>query len=284
MLKEKQIQEASPKEKLYKLFDSAGLHLVVYPSGTKAWRLKFQWNRKEALYTIGQYPMISLAEARRKQFELKEKIKNGIDPCVELKDEKRKQEIAGDQTFEDVAKAWFREWKLEKAEDHSNRVKNRLKEKVCPLIGNMPINQLKLSDFRDVIRIFTARGIFETAKRTFQNLNMILRYAVLHGLIEHNPLASIKPSDIITAHPKKRHHNHITEVELPELLHAIDSYHGNIYTKLALKLLSLTFVRTSEIIQATWSEVNFKKKEWRIAQADKLLELMAIAPNTLQVS
>ncbi|MDE1475074.1 Arm DNA-binding domain-containing protein [Xenorhabdus bovienii] len=70
-LSARQIETAKPKDKAYKLSDGGGLHLYISPTGSKSWRLKYRISGKEKLLTIGIYPVISLADARKAREEAK---------------------------------------------------------------------------------------------------------------------------------------------------------------------------------------------------------------------
>ena len=80
MLTDKAVRAAAPKEKAYKLSDSAGLFLHVTPKGHKSWRFKFRFENQEQLLTLGTYPEVSLAEAREKRHDAKKLLREGRDP------------------------------------------------------------------------------------------------------------------------------------------------------------------------------------------------------------
>lgn len=90
-----------------------------------------------------------------------------------------------------------------------------------------------------------------------------MRYAVAHGLLERNPCADVRPSDALIPR-RKENYPRLDAKEMPELLRKIEAYQGNAYTRLAMKLMALTFVRTSELIGARWAEINLATAEWRI--------------------
>ena len=90
-----------------------------------------------------------------------------------------------------------------------------------------------------------------------------MRYAVANDLVPRNPVADVKPADILKPR-KKRNYPRVTAKELPDLLRAIDGYVGGEHTRLALQLMALTFVRTSELIGARWPEFDLKDGRWDI--------------------
>lgn len=101
------------------------------------------------------------------------------------------------------------------------------------------------------IKKIESRGALDIAKRALTTCNQIMRYAVAHGLAERNPAADIKPSDVLKP-TNKSNYARLDQKELPELLRKIDAYDGQPLTKLALQLMTFTFVRTSELIGARW--------------------------------
>ena len=85
-------RRAKPKVKPYKLSDGDGLHLLVNPTGSKLWRLKYRYGGKEKLLSFDPYPLISIADARQKRDEAKRTLLSGTDPS----EAKRQQKIAGE--------------------------------------------------------------------------------------------------------------------------------------------------------------------------------------------
>lgn len=106
------------------------------------------------------------------------------------------------------------------------------------------------------IKKIESRGALDIAKRALTTCGQIMRYVIAHGLTERNPAADIKPSDVLKP-IKKTNYARLDQKDLPELLRKIDAYDGQPLTKLALQLMSFTFVfvRTSELIGAKWEEI-----------------------------
>ncbi|MEY3123451.1 MAG: hypothetical protein RI993_2276 [Pseudomonadota bacterium] len=119
------------------------------------------------------------------------------------------------------------------------------------------------------------------AKRALTTCGQVFRYAIVNGLAERNPAADIKPEDALKP-TKKKNHARLDEKDLPELLQKIDAYDGQLLTRLALKLMALTFVRTSELIGARWEEVNLDLKQWRIPASRMKMKTQHIVPLSTQ--
>jgi integrase len=107
------------------------------------------------------------------------------------------------------------------------------------------------------------RGARDIAKRALETTGQVFRYAIAHGYSTRNPASEIRPSDILKS-ARKINYARVDARELPELLRAIEVYQGTHVTRLALKLMALTFVRTSELIGAKWAEFDLEAARWDI--------------------
>ena len=157
----------------------------------------------------------------------------------------------------------------------------RLEADVFPEIGSFPLEELATSAFRNVVQKIERRGALDIAKRVLQTCGQIMRYAVVNDLTTQNPVAGVKPADILKAR-KKRHFPRVDAQELPKLLSAIDGYAGSEHTCLALQLMVLTFVRTSELIGARWAEFDFKASRWNIPAERMKMRTPHIVPLSRQ--
>ena len=255
MLTDSQIRNARPSDRPRKLADSRGLYLHLMPNGGRYWRFDYRFNGKRKTLALGVYPDTSLAKARARHLEARERLADGADPAA------AKQVLSED--FETVARQWFARWKTGRNERHTVYVIRRLEADVFPEIGSRPLSDLSASTFRDVVQKIERRGALDIAKRVLQTCGQIMRYAVVNDLASHNPVAGVKPADILKPH-KRRNYPRVGEKDLPALLRAIDGYVGSEHTRLALQLMALTFVRTAELIGARWSEFDMEKARWGI--------------------
>jgi integrase len=114
-----------------------------------------------------------------------------------------------------------------------------------------------------MIKTIEQRGAGDIAKRALQVTGQVFRYAIAHGFATRNPANEFRPSDILKA-TRKRNYARVDAKELPDLLRKIEVYQGTHVTRLAMKLLALTFVRTSELIKAKWSEFDLEGARWDI--------------------
>jgi integrase len=244
-----------------KLFDGGGLFLELRASGAKKWRLKYRFNGKENLLTFGDYPLVSLADARAKRDEAKRTLAAGLDPAMQRDMSRHAQIVAAQNTFETVAREWHEMQRGTWSVDHAHRVMDRLEKDVFPHLGRRPISEISAPELLAVIRRIESRGALETSRKTHQTCGQVFRYAIAVGKAERDPSPDLRGALKTRA---VKNMARVSEGELPELLAAIDGYDGDRRTKLALRLLSLTFVRTVELRFAEWSEFDLERAEWRI--------------------
>ncbi len=252
-----------PREKRYKKGDGGGLYMDVMPNGSKYWRLKYRLNGKEKLLALGVYPTISLADARERRDQAKKLLANGQDPSVVKQETKRLDAINAINTFEAIAREWFDKQKPRWTERYADYMLKRLENDIFPNIGNRPIKDITPPILLDTLRKIEKRGAHELARRMMQVSGQVFRYAIVTGRAERDPTADLKGA--LEAY-KKAHYAAIDVGELPAFIETLERNDARLYiqTRLAIKFLMLTFVRTSEMINARWDEIDFKAKQWVI--------------------
>jgi integrase len=255
MLSEAQVRNAKPSDRPVKMTDGGGLYLAVMPNGGRYWRFDYRFLGKRKTLALGTYPDVLLATARGRHQEARRQLSEGVDPAA--------QKQISITTFETVAREWYARWKQGRNQQYAFYVLKRLETDIFPAFGAQPISEVPASAFRQAVQKIEQRGAAEIAKRVLQNCAQIMRYAVANDMAERNPVADVRPADILKPR-KKRNHPRISAKELPALLQAINAYAGSEHTVLALKLMALTFVRTSELIGARWPEFNFESARWDI--------------------
>lgn len=257
------ITSAKPKEKPYKLADGGGMYLEVAPSGGKLWRLKYRFGGKEKLLSLGKYPQTTLAEARAKREELKKILASGTDPSEHRKQQKQDIALSSANSFETVAREWHENQKATWSNSHTKTVLQRLEADIFPALGYKPINDITAPELLNVVRKIETRGAHDVAKRAVQVCGQIFRYGIVTGRNERNPAGDLRGA-LKTA--PKGHYAAIEPDDIPEFLATLNKNEARLYreTTLAIKLLMLTFVRTSELIEAKWNEFDFKKALWSI--------------------
>jgi integrase len=253
--------------KAFTLFDEKGLHLLVKPNSTgwsKWWRLKYRFNGKDCLMSLGVYPDTSLQQARERRDIFRKQIAEGINPAIT-----RKIEKAGniENTFAAISKEFMESNKQRWSASHYKHIQECFERDVYPWLGNRPLKELSAVEVLTTLRRITARGALETAARTKQFIGQAIRYGIATGRAERDVTQDLRGA---LPSPVKGHYPAITEPRpLAQLLRDIDAYGGNFVVRTALQLQPLIFARPANLAQAEWSEFDLEAAEWRIG-ADKM--------------
>ena len=256
-------KNAKPKEKAYKLTDGGGMYLEVMPHGSRLWRLKYRFMGKENRIALGAYPETALKEAREKREAARKLLDSGVDLSQAKKEEKRQHRLSAGNTFEIIAREWHEHSKARWTVDHGKDILHRMEMNILPEIGHRPIRDITPPEILSTIRKVESRGAFEIARRTMQNCGQVFRYAVATGRAEGDPTRDLKGA----LKPfKKGHFAALDAKDLPEFLQTLEKNDARLYqhTRHAIRLLMLTFVRTSELINATWDEICLDNALWEI--------------------
>ena len=262
-----QCKNAKPKDKPYKLAAGRGLYLEVMPNGSKYWRMKYRIKAdgklKEKRIAFGVYPETSLKEADEKCTEARKLLDQNLDPSSIRRETKRAAEINSDNNFETLARKWHETFKGKWTDRHANTVLHRLERDIFSEIGSMLIKDIKPSHLINALQKVQKRGAFEPAHRLRQYCSQIFRYAIIHEITDTNPATEI---GMVLKPVVKKHYACLDIKEIPQLLKALHFNNARLHTdtRLAIKLLMLTFVRTKELIEATWDEFDLKNAQWVI--------------------
>lgn len=265
----------------------AGLHLQITETGAKSWILRVSTGeqrlsasgkpfRARRDFGLGSYPEVTLAMARDKAREAKEKIRNGIDPAAERRAIRSAliSERAKSVTFADVAKVYIerkgKEYKagtkqLQKLQGHMDRF-------ALPYLGNMLVTDIEMSHIVDMLKpIWETKT--ETASRVRLHVEKILDIAIAdrkrmdvnparwRGMLEHSSLPA--PGKI----SKVTHLAALPVDDMPEFWAKLQQAQG--MGALALQFIIMTACRSGEVRGATWDEVDLDKRLWTIP-ADRM--------------
>ena len=279
MLTELECKNFEAKEKNYKKFDGGGMFLLIKPDGSKYWRLKYTYVGKEKLLALGVYPEVSLKEARKKHDEYKTKLAEGIDPVQDKKQSKNELKENVANTFENIALEWHKhKWKDSVKKDAKLEL-SRLKRHIFPYLGSIPIKKITAQQLISTIRNMEDNGILSESQKTRSIVGQVFKYAIATKRAEHN---LIQDTARAYKQPNVKHHPNFSEKELKEFLKTFADFKGNPITKLALKFLTLTFVRSNELRGARWEEFDFEKNEWRIPAERMKMKEQHIVPLSKQ--
>lgn len=259
--------------------DGGGMYLLVKPSG-KYWRMDYRFAGKRKTLALGVYPAVTLAQARRRRDDAKAQLADGVDPSVSKREEKLARKMVAENTFEKVAMQWLHATAADRKEITQQKVQTWLEKDMFPSIGKLPISTIGPRDVLAMARKMEERGANESAKRLVQICGQVFRYAVAEGSAERDVTQDLKGA---LQKAEKRHYAAITDpAQLAPLLRAMDGYSGHIYSRTALLLTPLLFVRPGELRKAEWSEIDFEAAEWRIPASKMKMKSDHIVPLSTQ--
>ncbi|UJR63673.1 tyrosine-type recombinase/integrase [Dickeya zeae] len=257
-LSDTKLRSLAAKNRTWQVADGNGLFIEILPSGRKVWRLRYRFQGKQEKATLGEYPAFSLAEARLWREKCRSMIAHGVSPAQKMQEEKAKQKEP--TTVEAFAKRWLTDI-IEKTTRQPRNVVRVINKDIIPVIGRIQLEELTTAHVQAVIDRIKLRGSDHVALLTRNVLKRMLAYAISRGIIFNNPAAAIEARYIAQATSRDVA---LTPEEIGILLRGIYTSGMNRRHKLALHLLILCMVRKSELIEATWDEINFVTTEWRI--------------------
>jgi integrase len=278
-LSDAKVRNAKPRIKPYKIADGEGLFLFITPAGGKYWRLKYFFGGKEKLLAVGVYPEITLADARERRAQARKLLAAGRDPGEAKKESKRLAAFKSANTFEAVAREWLEKRKHAWAPITVEVKLARLERYILPKLGDRPIAEITPPEVLAMLRAVEDGGTLDTARRVMQICGQIFMFAIATGRAERNPVPDLRGA---LKTPVVKHRAYLQASDLPHFLEKLEAYDGHLQTKLALRFLLLTFVRTIELRAAQWKEIDWDKAEWRIPAERMKMRQLHIVPLSTQ--
>ncbi len=267
------IKNAKPKDKNYSLFDGDGLILEITKT-SKLWRLKYKSpvTGKDKKISLGKYPVVTIANARKKALVFRTMIDDGICPITEKqKDstEKKKDRI----TFRGAVIEYLEKHKGEWGDDHYEQQEKYINTYLLPILGDRVLEEIERQEI--TIIIMDIQGTLrnnsknkykhETGLRVFVIVRSIFKLQSSRGFIPSNPLADIEVKDTFKKNVVSSHAAPTKEKELKAILRAIrDNKNGYFTTQMALKVLPHVFLRNNTFRLTEWEHIDFDKKTWYV--------------------
>lgn len=271
--------------KLQKHFDGGGLYLHVSPGGSTLWRMAYRYAGKQRILSFGEYPRVTLKEAREKREAAKKLLDNNIDPMTEKKAAKAAiiaAEKEAQNVFEVVAREWLPWHSTKVSPRHAKRLERYLDDTILPALGKKPIEDIEPRDILEILRPLEERGLGVTTEKVLQVCSQVLDYAKGLSVIKYNP------AEGLGKYLKKVETKNLAAVtdpqEIGELLRRIDTLDCTFPVLYYLKILPYVFTRPSELRLAEWREFDFEEKVWRIPGSRMKMRREHIVPLSTQVS
>lgn len=256
------IQNARPRERFYLLTDGNGLHLLVKPSGSRLWRLRYRFGGKQNMLSLGSFPEISLADARARRDDARKLLANGIDPSRQKKLDKIAAASAAKNTFGAIVEEHLKNLE-ESGTAASTMTKNRwyLQNLASPLT-ELPITEITSAEILSLLKKIEKSGRRETARKVRGSIGSVFRLAIITLRATNDPTFPLRRALL---KPNVQHRPAIIdEVQLGALMVAIDEYDGWPTIRAALQLTAVTMTRPGEIRFMQRSEIVWPKGMWRI--------------------
>lgn len=259
MLSDTHCRNAKPKEKLYRLNDYKGLYLEVKPNGVKAWRFRFALNGKSSMFALGDYPIVSLADARKRCEEARGLIKLGLNPAQQRQLDKIRREQDAANTFEAVAREWLqlRDWE----EITKKKRLDMLERVVFPSVGQFPIKEITPAQILDILQKTNRRGAPTVAAEAKRTMSGIFELAIATLRADRDPVWPVRKS--LPAN-KTQHKTALSTNQIGKLLRDFDNHQCTFQINYCIQLMWWTLARPSEVAEAEWAEFDLEKAVWRI--------------------
>lgn len=281
-LTDKEIENAKPQSKDYKLYDGDGLQLLIRNSGTKVWQYPYAFKDKKTIYTIGEYHKskpgtFTIKQAREKRHEIRALLDQGIDPNIYKRQRIHGAEGASTTTFEALAREWHEKGSW--VPKHKLNILRCLEADVFPAIGYKQMQDVNRQDIISILDIVQGRGAYDVAQRVCKRCEAIFDYAITKGVCDNNP--ALGRSKYIQR-PKVQNRPHLKEHEISEFLVRLSDYHGRDYIKIATQLLVLTFLRPGELRNIRWTDVDLRDGIIRIPAERMKMKREHVVPLSTQ--
>ncbi|WP_237673486.1 tyrosine-type recombinase/integrase [Vreelandella profundi] len=273
-------RKAAPAEKPYRIPDADGLYLDVRPSGKKYWRIRYFLHGKENLYTPGQYPQVTLKEARQQRDGVKHNAAQGVDPKALQQEERDRSKRSQQDSFDAIAMEWWEKHHTRWTDHYAKQVKGGIEREMRPAFGAKNIRQVTPADVLRLVQKVESRGAPSVAMLVRQWIAQIYRYAASTLRADHDPAAPIEGA---VQRPPVQHSKSLSAEDLTELASQIDTKGGWRINVIAMHVLMRTMLRTGELRQGRWDEVDFMRAEWRIPAERMKMRRPHVVPLSTQV-
>ena len=236
--------------------DGGGLMLRVHPSGGKNWVLRLRIDGKRRNFGLGGYPTVTLATARSKAADARQRARDGFDPIPQDEPDAPGFEQAAEAVIELRAPTWT-------SERHATQWRESLRLHAMPLLGRKPVDKITTADvLRVLMPIWTAKA--ETAVRLRQRMATVFDFAIAAGWRTDNPCNGALKAALPRRPRQRRHHAAVPYPEVGDVIAAIRAAQGRDATKLGLEFVILVAARAGEVRAATWDEIDLEGAVWNV--------------------
>lgn len=256
-----QLQKASPGAKEYNLSDGGGLAARIKPSGSILFIFTYlrPHTKKRANMSFGNWPDVSLDEARLLRTDARALLREGIDPQIHRDEQQAALSVAHNMTLEKVAADWFEVAKQKVTQDYADDMWRSLKLHVFPSLGDIPLHKLTAPQAIEAIQPLANAGKLEQVKRVCSRLNMIMDWAINSGFITHNCLVGIRKT---FKSPTVTNSLTLKPEELPFLMSKLSTASIRPTTRHLIEWSLHTLARPGEAAGTKWVEIDWENELW----------------------
>lgn len=239
-----------------KYTDGHGMYLLV-KTASRYWRMDYTINGKRKTLSLGVYPAVSLAQARKLRTAARELLAQGIDPSAAKQDDRQAKKLEAVNTFELVAREFHQVKADGWSEGHGAKWLRMNELYLFPELGKLPLDTIRPPALLKALRKVEAKGILSTAQDLQQMAGQVFRYGVQTGRCDRDISADLKGA--LKPHVARHFAAVLDPVKAGELLRAIDGYSGSTVTRAALKLAALVFQRPGNVRAMEWAWVDLEQ-------------------------
>lgn len=280
-LADTKVRQIKPGEKAQKIADGGGLYLEVSVSGAKLWRFRYRIDKKENVFAIGEYPAVSLADARRMRDEAKALVKQGVHPAHYRREQR--QAAAGERlnSFRSIADDWLdmREKKQHRTQKYLDEVRASLRRHVYSEIGGMAIRSIRSAHVLKILRRIEEAGHEAMAVRVRGLISQVFSYAIIKDLADVDPTYPLRNAIEM---PKTKHARPLSAAEITDLMSRLGCYKGNAETVAAIRFLLYVFPRQAELRAAKVRQFDLDAARWDVPREIMKMRDMHVVPLSRQ--
>ncbi len=273
------IRRSKPDTKAYKVADSGGLYIEVRPTGSKLWRYRYRIAGKENVFALGEYPDVSLSDARTARDEAKALVKQGIHPSHVRQAEKLNNIAAGANTFQAISEEYAEQKAKKWSIRYADQYRRAMEANVYPYIGKLPIKNVTSAHILEILRRMDKNGAPTYAIMVRQWCSSVFRYAASTMRADSDPAAALKGA---ITRPDIEHARAMEAGEITQFWERLGKFGGNRTTGIAIELMLLTFVRTAEIRTAEWVDFDLENALWKIPASKMKKSRVHLVPLSAQ--
>lgn len=272
----KQIENAKPKDKPYKLMDGDGLQLRVAVDGVRTWLVRYMIDGKERQYRLPELygdgaGRIGLKEAREQATHVRSLARKGIDIQIKLDNERQAEverleiEVAQSKTLTDLFEDWV---KTVNRKDKGKELRRSFTRDVFPIAGDLKLSKVQPEHIEEILKAVVARGSNRISVTLFADLKQMFGWAarrrtwkkLFENPTEEVEIKKILPDDYEGAERTRA----LSDDEVRELAEKLPKSGLMPKTQIAMWLMLACCCRIGEVVQARWEHVDLENGMWVI--------------------